>query len=185
MSEQPDARGPSIAMRAVMTVVTLTLAYGNAAVALGPPALLKLNLTLPAPDLVRDVFLMTGMFNSYSERNVDFVLTGKRSARGLREDRGRWIRLPLREHFPQRHGITYTQLFAAHHWDVHGLAAQRKAWAVMAAKVRARHNRLHPDRHVQSVRFAATDWPISPQGYRALKSSDASRPRIWFSEANP
>ena len=79
-------------------------------------------------------------------------------------------------------GITYTQLFAAHHWDVYGEAAQRAAWAVLARKIRARHNRLHPDLAVQRVRIGALRWPISTLGYWAGKLPSRTRSQIWFEE---
>lgn len=171
--------------RAAMSALALVLLYGNAAVALGPPPLLRIGLTLPATPGLRDAFLMTGMFSSYTDRNNDFLLAGERTDEGAPTDRKRWIRLPLREHFPSRHGVTYTQLFAAHHWDVHGPIAQRRAWGVLAAKIRARHNRLHPDHPVRRVRLGAAEWPISPMGYRALKTPDNTRLRTWYTEPTP
>lgn len=172
---------PGPVRRGLMGIVALALLYGNAAVALAPPPLRRIGLAIPAPDGVRDAFMLTGMFNSYSVYNRDFVLAGLPQYSEDRSPKG-WFKLPLREYFPQRAGITFTQVFAAHHWDAHGRAAQRRAWATLAAKIRRRHNRLHPERPITRVRIGALRWPISPLGYRALKTREHTTPELWFSE---
>ena len=65
--------------------------------------------------------------------------------------------------------MTFTQFFAAHHWDMHGRGAQREAWRVLARKIRERHNRLHPDHPIARVLLGSEDWPQSPDGFRARK----------------
>jgi hypothetical protein len=149
------------------------------AVALQPPALARQGLGLPHPGVVRDAFLMTGMFNSYSLRNYDVFIGGERTLTGRKRDRGRWVRLPIRDHFSQRLGITFTQLFVMHYWDVFGRAGQRKAWPGLADKIRERHNRLHPKWPVQRIRFGQVDWPQDARGYRAGKQPSAIRASTW------
>jgi hypothetical protein len=143
------------------------------------------SLELPTPGFVRDAFLMTGMFSSYSTSNVDFVLAGLRTQHGQASDRGQWIALRLRDHFASRHGVTFTQLFAAHAWDVHGRAGQQRAWAFLARKIRERHNRLHPEQAVSRVRFGSIEWPQDPLGYRAQKQPEHMRARLWYAEPEP
>jgi hypothetical protein len=167
-----------------MNAVALLLLYGNAAVALQPHALRRL-VALPRATWLHDAFLMTGMFGSYTLTNHDHFIAGERTNDGLEADRGRWIRLKVREHFVQRHGVTFTQLFAAHHWDVHGPVAQRRAWAFLAQRIREHHNRLHPERKVARVRFGSVEWPQSPRGYRAAKVGPNARARIWYAEPRP
>ena len=89
----------------------------------------------------------------------------------------------MHEHFPQRHGVVFTELFAAHHWDVHGRGAQRRAWTFLARRIREHHNRLHPERSVSRLRFGTELWPLSPLGYRAGKRPGAIRVQTWFAEA--
>jgi hypothetical protein len=168
--------------RVLMNVVALGLAYGNAAVALQPPRLRAAPFHLPAPAFVVDAFLMTGMFNSYSLVNTDPFIAAERTRTGSVADRGQWIELPTREHFVQRQGVTFTQLFSAHEWDMHGMAAQQRSWVFLARRIREHHNRLHPERPVARVAFGNYEWPQSPLAYRALKRSSMLRSRAWFTE---
>jgi hypothetical protein len=168
--------------RLSMNAIAVAILYGNAAVVLQPPGVRGSALELPTPGLVRDAFLLPGMFNSYSTSNLDFVLSGLRGQDGVAADRGRWIALPLRDHFAQRHGVTFTQLFAAHDWDAHGRAAQQRAWAFLARKIRERNNRLHPERRVVRVRFGSIEWPQDARGYRAQKRPERMRAHLWYTE---
>lgn len=165
-----------------MHVLTAVVLYGNAAVALQPHPLRKLGIGLPRTNGLTDAFLMTGMFSSYLTRNADMFLAGERTSAGRDEDRGRWIRLRIGEHFPARQGVVFTQLFAVRHWDVHGRMAQRRAWIELAARIRARHNRLHPDAPIARVRFGQIDWPQDPRGYRAGKQAPNVRATTWYQD---
>jgi hypothetical protein len=171
--------------RACMNAIACVLLYGNAAMALQPPALQAKRWSLPVPTALRDAFLLNGMFNSYSLRNADFYLSGLRTGRGAPEDRGRWIKLRLRDHFGQRHGVTFTQFFAAHHWDRFGARGQRAAWVELARKIRERHNRLHPDRPIARVMLGVEDWPQSPNGFRAEKRAPLIRAHTLYLEPAP
>lgn len=173
---------PSAARRALLNVLAVLLIYGNATVALQPPRVRRAGLTLPAPRWVRDAFLMSGMFTTWSRSNLDMFITGLRTHDGEPATRGRWIRIAVREHFPDRHGVTFTKLFAMHHWDARGVGAQRRAWKGLARKIRDRHNRLHADRVVARVRFGSLEWPQSPLGYRAGKVPGSIVTRTWYEE---
>lgn len=166
-----------------MLAIAAGLAYGNAAVGLQPPQLRAAPIHLPAPGFVIDCFLMTGMFNSYSDLNHDPFIAGLRTERGVGSDRGRWVELPLAEHFAQRQGVVFTELFSAHEWDMHGPPAQRRAWSALARRIRERHNRMHPERTVARVAFGSVGWRQSPLGYRARKT-EATPPEPWFVEAD-
>jgi hypothetical protein len=162
-----------------MNAIALVLLYGNAAVALQPGPVRSLPLHLPAPVFLVDAFLLTGMFSSYSVVNTDLYIGGLRTSTGAGDDRGRWIELPPREHFAMRQGVIFTQLFATHDWDVHGLESQRRAWASLARRLRQHHNRLHPDHQVSRVTFGTVSWPQSPLSYRALKRPLLVRAQTW------
>jgi hypothetical protein len=168
-----------------MHALAIFILYGNVAVALQPPPLAKAKLGLPHPAWMHDAFLMTGMFSSYSKRNADVFIGGERTQEGREQDRGKWIRLPVRDHFPDRHGVVFVRLFAAHHWDVFGPKAQKRAWKELAKRIRARHNRLHPDAPILRVRFGQVDWPQSSRGYRARKSADTVRVQTWHEDRPP
>lgn len=178
-----DARTvlPGRFRRWLLNALTVFLLYGNAIGVLESPRLRKVGVPAPAPLWLRDAFLMHGMFTSYSSRNVDFFIAGLRNDQGTSGDRGSWVPLALKEHFPERHGVTFTELFAVHQWDIYGPKAQRAAWRDLAARIRRRHNLLHPDRPIVRVRFGAIDWPQSPRGYRARKDEHA-RAGTWFEE---
>jgi hypothetical protein len=168
--------------RWIMGAVALLIVYGNLAVVFQPKKIgLKGAPGLPRPFVLHDAFLMTGMFNSYVKENWDFFIEGRFRQDGPK--RHRWAALLIEDHFPLRRSITFTQLYAPHHWDMHGSKAQRAAWSVMATKIRARHNRLHPDRAVTKVRFGTLSWPMDPRGYYAGRRPGHERRRVWFSQA--
>jgi hypothetical protein len=179
LPNSPSYRLPPL-RRALMHALALLLFYGNVAVALQPPALARHGFGLPHPRWMHDAFLMTGMFGSYSTRNGDMFLAGERTHDGAHADRGKWTRLDLKEHFPQRHGITWTQLYAAHQWDALGPDAQRAAWRELAQRIRARHNRLHPEHPIGRVRFGEVTWPQDPRGYRAAKRTPNVLANTWY-----
>lgn len=168
-----------------MHALAALILYGNAAVALQPHALHRAGLGLPRAPWLVDAFLMTGMFSSYVTRNADLFIAGERTQTGRAHDRGRWIRLQVREHFPARLGVAFTQLFSVRAWDTFGRAAQREAWAELAPRIRAHHNRLHPDAPVARIRFGQVDWPQDPAGYRAGKRAPNVRATTWFEEPAP
>jgi hypothetical protein len=181
MQEEPPVV-PDRARRWLMSAIAVWVVYGNLAVTFNAQ---KLGLpdwvpSLPRPFAIHDAFLIPGMFSGYSDYNFDFFLLGQRSARGRETDRGRWIDLPVEEYFPQRAPIVYTQLFAAHHWDMLGDRGQREAWAALAGRIRRRHNRLHPDEEIGRVRIGSINFPQSPDGYRAAKTRDALRTELWY-----
>ncbi len=170
--------------RWVMSAVALLIAYGNLAVILHPSKFGLGTLPgLPRPPAIHDAFLVTGMFNSYTEENLELFLEGETTGEG--STRTRWMAISVSEHFPQRRAVAYTQLFAPHHWDMYGPEAQREAWAGMARRIRARHNRLHPDQPVARVRFGTNVWPQHPAGYDAARRPGQTDRRLWFSESTP
>jgi hypothetical protein len=172
----------SRARRVLMNAVALGLLYGNAAVALQPPAIRAAPVHLPCPAFVVDAFLMTGMFNSYSLVNTDPFISAQRTQTGSMADRGLWIELPVREHFVQRQGVTFVELFSAHEWDMHGTTAQQRSWVFLARRIREHHNWLHPERPVARVGFGNYEWPQSAVAYRALKRPSTLRSRAWYME---
>jgi hypothetical protein len=175
----PVALGPL--RRALMSALAISIIYGNLAVVLNPE---KLGFpgwpALPRPFAIQDAFLIPGMFSGYARYNFDMVLQGQRTEDGRAADRGRWIDLPLHEFFPQRDAIVYTQLFAAHHWDMLGDREQRRAWAELARRIERRHNRLHPDAEIRRVRFGTLNFPLSPDGYRAAKIEGKTWSELWY-----
>jgi hypothetical protein len=174
---------PGRAARALMSAIAVFVIYGNLAVTFNPE---KLGLVgwpaLPRPFALHDAFLIPGMFSGYSTYNFDFLLVGLRTERGRERDRGAWIELPYEEHFPLRYPIVYTQLFAAHHWDMLGEAGQRDAWAALSVKIKAHHNRLHPDAPIARLRIGSFDFPLSPLGYRGAKTAESARAELWYSD---
>jgi len=168
--------------RLIMNGIALALLYGNAMVALQPPELEPLGLYIPHPTFVQDAFELTSMFTSYSTMSEDYVLFGKRTQEGLAGDRGSWIRLPLTDHFPRRHGFTTMHLYVPFPARIDGDAGRNRAWSVLARKIRANHNRLHPDRPVELIRIDALQWPADPRGFRAGRAPGKMQERMWFSE---
>lgn len=160
-----------------MSALAVLVVYGNLAVTFQPA---KLGLPgapgLPRTVALHDAFLLPGMFSGYSPFNFDFFIEGQRDPDSA------FFELPLREHFPLRQAITYTQLLAAHHMDILGASGQRAAWAVMAQKIKARHNRLHPELRIARLRFGVLTFPQSSGGYRAAKNAPSSRRYLWYAD---
>ncbi len=169
-----------------MNALAVLIIYGNCAVIFHPPKLGFRKVTgLPRPIAIHDAFLMTGMFNSYVTYNLDFLVWGRRDDTGLEADRERWIQLHRDDFYPHRLGITFTQMWVAHQWDIHGKKLQRKGWAVQAKKIRLRHNRLYPTRQIERVRLGMITWPMSTRGYEALRKPGRTKTQHWFTEGRP
>ncbi len=169
--------------RLIMSALALALLYGNAMVALQPAELVQRGLYIPHPTVVRDVFDLTSMFSSYSPNNEDYAIYGKRTDAGRAEDRGHWIELPLTDHFPLRHAITTMEVYASFPAAIDGEEGRKRAWSVLARKIRANHNRLYPDLPVAEIRLDAFQWPTDPRGFRAGLLPATTTNRMWFSEA--
>jgi hypothetical protein len=160
-----------------MSVLALVVIYGNLAVTFQPRKLGLPKLPgLPRPFAIHDAFLIPGMFSGYTPFNFDFFIEGQ----GQLDTP--FFALRIEEHFPLRHAITYTQLFAVRHWDMLGSSGQRAAWRELADKIKARHNRLHPDRKIARLRFGAVTFPQHTAGYRAGKTAESSWRYIWYAE---
>jgi hypothetical protein len=164
-----------------MSAFALLVVYGNLAVIFNTE---KLGLpdwpSLPRPFALHDAFLLFGMFSDYSDQSFDFFVLGRRKAEPTRA--AEWVELALREHFPLRYPIVYTQLVAPHHWDMLGDGAQRRAWAELATRIRARHNRLHPDQPIDGVRIGVVKFPQSPLGYRGAKLPINTRSELLYAD---
>lgn len=169
--------------RVLMSAIALLVVYGNVAVVFNTE---KLGLSgwpsLPRPFAIHDAFLIPGMFSSYTTYNFDLYIEGERTNTGRLDERQRWIELTFREFFPQRYPIAYTQLFAAHHWDMLGDEAQRATWAALARRIQRRQNLLHPEAPIQRVRFGSENFPTSSEGYRTAKVASATHREIWYSD---
>jgi hypothetical protein len=166
-----------------MSAIAILVVYGNLAVTFNPD---KFGLVgwpaLPRPFAVHDAFLIPGMFSGYVNYNFDFMLMGERTNGGRASDRGMWIELPYKEHFPLRYPIVYTQLFAAHHWDMLGQEGQRRAWVDLSARIKAHHNRLHPDAPIRRLQIGSLNFPLSPLGYRAAKRPETTQAELWYGD---
>jgi hypothetical protein len=163
--------------RICASAIALVVVYGNLAVTFQPQ---KLGITawsgLPRPFVVQDAFLIPGMFSGFTPFNFEYFIEGERA-----RDR-RFVPLRLEEYFPLRYALTYTQLFAAHQWDMLGPSAQRAAWATLAKKIKARHNRLHPSEPIARLRFGVLTFPQSKDGYRAGKDQGRTWRYLWYTD---
>ena len=168
--------------RWTMSAIALVLLCGNALVALQPQHVVERGIGIPRPEWLVKAFVVTSMFYSSSDRNEDYVISGRRTQTGVVEDRGQWVMLPLQEHIPFRSMLAGGYLRVQQHQSLEDRMAQRRAWAVLARKTRANHNRLHPDRPVSQVRFGVVDWPKDGRGFRARKVPSLVQSRVWFTE---
>jgi hypothetical protein len=171
-------------IKRVATVLTgVAIVYGNLAVAFDSERIgLGSWPSLPAPSLLRDAFLLPGVFGGYAVQSFDYVLLGRRSDTGRVADRGEIITLPLAEHFPLRDAISYAQLFAPRHLHMYGSAGQREALGFLAQRIKANHARLHPDAPLAALRIGVVSFPQSSSGYRAAKTEQTSWLQIVYAE---
>jgi hypothetical protein len=174
---------PGRLRRLAMSVLALVIVYGNLSVTFNARrAGLGWLPRIPCPIAVRDAFLIPGMFGSFVPLNFDCVVQGQLATPGGGLERDRWVTLSITEYFPLRASMTLVHMLAAHHRDMLGASGQRAAWAHYADKIRARHNRLHPEARIARVRIGAESFPQSPDGYRAAKSAAATSFQIWFEQ---
>jgi len=172
----------SLPRKFAMSLIAITIIYGNVAMIFNPQKLLPfLPNRWPTTFAMQDAFLLTGMFTSFSTENVDFMIGGRIAPRAPNE-KASWIVIDQDEMFTGRMGIKYTQILAARHWDMLGKQAQQDAWHKAAKKIRARHNRLHPDQPIDAVRIGVQLWPLSADGYRAAKRKDTRRYVDWYND---
>ena len=171
------------ARRMLRIALALFLVVGNLFVIAQPgPVLHSRWNPLPRSLALRDVFLLPGMFNSYSTSNLEPFIGGLRTDAGYEGDRGQWVRLAVAEHLPHRLGVNFTRLFAMHHRDRWGKRGQQRAWELLAERIRERHHRVHPARPIGRVRFGVLSWPKSPDGYRARKTSKAIKVTTYYAD---
>lgn len=166
------------AKRAAKVAVFATLAYGNVAV-ITSPAPLRPNgwPALPVPALLRDLFMMPGMFGGGSPLNHDFILEARID--------GNYVRLPLRDYFPDRLGVTFTQFYLVRHQQMLGDAERQRAADARAQRIAARYRLLHPGHDVDRVRMRVERWPKHPRGYRAGKTKQNTMTQQLFDVGTP
>ncbi len=165
-----------------MSVLALFIIYGDVSVTFNPTKLGLHGNGLPRSFAMQDAFLIPGMFSGYTTFNFDFFIEGQRTQDGRKNDRGAFITLDLHDYFPLRQALTFTQLFAAHHWDMLGPSGQRAAWAVLARKIKARNNRLHRDAQITRLRFGVITFPQSVNGYRGAKGENNAWRYTWYAD---
>jgi len=175
-----------------MTLVGFFLIFGNISVVFHPNKYgltdvkgLRSYLPKPASRAVHDMFLMTGMFSSYSTNNLDLIIRGHLSDADWLPEDDRWVDLTIKEHLPRTLGTEYTRLWASHHKNTFGKKGQQAARAVFATKVRERHNRLHPEQPIDAVMLGVETWRQQPEGYRAGKSPTTTKFHNWYEEEIP
>ena len=181
-----DRTGPALlrprsrALRWTLNGLGALILYGNVAV-IFQPAMLGLGglPRLPLPFVLEEAFLLPGMFGGYATEHSRCLIEGLRSAGQGQQG---WLAIPVQEHFPERLAVASLQLSAVRFREALGRSGQQRAWRMMARKIRLRHNRLHPDRQVERVRFGVMRWPQSADGYWALARSRHVRHELWYQE---
>jgi len=176
-------------MRWAMMFVGLFLIFGNVAVVFHPGKYglkdvkgLRSYLPKPASRAIHDMFLMTGMFSSYSTNNLDLIIQGHLSDADWLPADDRWVDLNIKEHLPRTLGTEYTRLWVSHHKSTFGKKAQKEGRAVFAVKIKARHNRLHPEQPIDGVRLGVESWRQQASGYRAGKTPENTKFYSWHED---
>ena len=180
---------PGRLTRLAMHAVTLFFVLGNLAVIFHPPKLglkgvkgLRDYLPGRGPYIVHELFLLPGMFSGYSTNNLDLIIKGRLADTSLPEEE-RWISLRRKEHLPRLLNTEYTRMWISHERGMLGKRAQKEGWKTMTAKIRDRHNRLHPDRPIDGVRLGVHSWPQQPGGgYRANKTVEQTKLHTWYED---
>jgi hypothetical protein len=125
-----------------------------------------------------DTFMMYHLIMSYSLWNTEAQISGHVQG----GDETAWIPLNSSEFFPFREGYVSLRLFTLRHRHMGG---GPEAQRFLAAKIRQRHNRLHPEQTIDAVAFGTWQWPVSPAGYEAERTPELEHYSPWFSEEPP
>ena len=145
-------------LEAARNVFALLFLYGNVAL-----IVFGTGLVVPTPRFLLVAFNVFGVFTLHEEINRE-ILVELRLA-GTDE----WIVHDASEYAPT---IVWKRLerFQAHR-DVHGPEA-REAQRVLAEKIKARYNRLHPERPADRIRVSLQTWPRDARGYTVRREQD-------------
>jgi len=129
----------------------------------------------PLRSYVYDAFMVYHLFTGFSPTNSEAEVFGHRPETG-------WVPIEMEGVLPFRRGQATLRLRAWHHEHLDDATDARR---FLAAKIRQRYNRLHPEAPVAAVAFGLWRWPSSAEGYYARKTVRASRFQPWFAEPVP
>lgn len=164
--------------KVALSFLIVLVIYSNSAVIL---ARSPLAFKLPIPQITADLFDVFSVFAYYETINRDFVIQGLKAGASP-EDEKAWINLEVVDrYFPHSLGEQQMRLFLSKHY-AQGSEFHQAAYKALAAKIRERYNREHPEAQVEKVAIGYVFWPRSQKGYRALKLPDTVQQQLLFVE---
>lgn len=174
----PALRPISRRARALRSVLALALVYGNVAVLNAQFAVVyEWVPALPVIDLLADPFYLFGMFDDYERDARELVVEGY--VAGAHE----WIRLDGADFFPG--SVADRQIWAQGRRKLGELLTDEMMedeQRCLLSRIRARHNRLHPERQIEKVRVGHLSWEKSAQGHEAKRVRSEEEMVIWYEE---
>jgi hypothetical protein len=163
-------------------VLIAVFLYSNVAVMSNYPlSLVTTRWRLPIPWQLYDCFVLFGMFGYYEEVNRGIEIYGIADSAESAGKPG-VVQLDVEEYFPFNTGEIQSRVWVSKHRWIGGYSGQYAAWKELAAKIRQRHNRLHPDKRVRAVGIIYITWPRSLEEYDALKSDNLVKHQLLFAE---
>ena len=169
-------------------VIALVL-YANAAVILRPlaarlalPRAVRDRLVLPLPAAIHDALHIFGVFSSYETMNREVVVEGLTETVRGGAHHFEWRRLDVDDWFPARRGERHTRLYA--HRNVGNLTPRTfvETQRLLAARLKARHLREHPELPLHGLRVRVVSWPRSLAGYEAERRPGGMEVVTWHAE---
>lgn len=153
-------------------LLILVVLYSNAAIIFNYPlSFVSPWLSLPLPGQLEDLFSFYGVFGYYETTNQDVELYGITPQTPSWPD-GEIVKLDVADYFPFSHEEMLSRSLVARHGYLQGEAGQREALQALAAKIRSRYNRLHPQAPLERIVIVLVEWQRSLEGYGALKHNE-------------
>jgi hypothetical protein len=128
---------------------------------------LSRTLDFSLPKLLFYFFYAGGVFNAVATFNLDYAFYGL--PRGTKEG-SPWVEISdVKKFFPYPLGETYLRLDMEWH-KLLGEKTAEAAFDSLAAKIRERYNREHPNQPLSKVAIYMVWWPRSEKGYLDLRN---------------
>lgn len=153
-------------------LLILIVVYSNAAIILNfSLAAVTPELSVPLPTVLDELFSLTGTKAPYGTTNHEIELYGITPSTPSRP-RGEVVKLDAADYFPFSRSETLMRSWAYQLSTSQDEAGQTESYAALAAKIRARYNRLHPTAPVERIVIVQVEWERSLEGYETLKSNE-------------
>ena len=123
-----------------------------------------IRIELARPWYLHRPFQIFTLFSYYTSTNYGFEAVARVAGSGDSADGERWIPIDLYAYFPQVTGEANRRIYQDSF--LHDPARQRKGQAYVLERIKALHNRNHPDLPIDRIRMYLLSWPKHTTGYK-------------------